>query len=153
DAPLGTLAPGSPEDGVFVLLTAKARAQAQAQAQGSAITPGGSIEARVGETIVGGAQLENGSAKVPVTFAAPGQNEAVLRFRYAPDARWLESGNELSLTLPLKGPSPIRHLPLVLAGIAVVLWLVVGRTRGGRAKDKPASQGSAKPAVRGEAKI
>src|SRR5262249_4811140 len=52
----------------------------------------------------------------------------------------------------VRSPSWIRRLPLVIAGIGVVAWLVLGRTsRARRPKEKPPAQ--RKPPFAGEAKI
>jgi len=140
-AALGKLPPGSPEDGVAIDVTAIARA--------GGAPPGGSVEARVGDVVVGAAPLENGKSRVLVTFATPNANETTLQLRYASDSPWYEAGNELAVTLPVRGPSPLRHVPLVVAGIAVLAWLVLGRARAPRkiADKDPASR---RPIAHGE---
>lgn len=138
----GRLPSGSPEDGVTVLVAVAPRA-------GGA--PGGSVEARVGDTLVGAAPVERGLAKVVVTFAPPSTPEVPIRVRYAPDAPWFEAGNELLVTLPTKGPSPWRQAPLVLAGLLVLVWLVMSRVSRSRpprdAAQRPADAPAGKPLV------
>jgi hypothetical protein len=120
----GKLPVGSPEDGVVVRM----RATARCAVRGCAGTPTGTVEARLGgDTIVGAAPLDNGEARVVLTFAMPAASEAALRLRYVPDAPWYQPGPELALTLPLRAPSPWKKLPLLLAGLGVLAWLAVAR--------------------------
>lgn len=116
---------GAPEDGVRVLVVAVPRCASRG-------CPGpvtGTIEARSGDAIVGAASLERGEARVVATFAPPstGGAEAPLRLRYVPDAPWLLPGSELAVTLPLKPPAPWKKVPLVLAALGVIAWLVLAR--------------------------
>jgi hypothetical protein len=129
----GRLAAGVPEDGVPFDVIAHARTPDSAAAS----TPGGTVEARVGETIVGAASLEGGTAHVVVTFAAPAASQVTVRLRYAPEAPWFEAGNDIAIALPIRGPSAWRHTPIVVAGLAVIAWLALGRTRTRVRKDKP----------------
>lgn len=140
----GKLAPGSPEDGITIDVVAASRA-------GAAAPPGGSVEARVGDVVVGAAPLESGKARVVVTFATPNASELTLQLRYAPDAPWFEPENELAVVLPIRGPSPLRHVPVVIAGFAVLAWLFLGRARAPQRAERAAP--SRRPAVRGEATV
>lgn len=145
-APAGTLPPGSPEDGVTIDVMAVARSE------NAAAPPGGSIEVHVGGIVVGAAPLEAGKSRVLVTFATPTATETTLQLRYSPDAPWYEPGGELAVVLPVRGPSPWRHAPLVVAGLAVLAWLVLGRARAPRRaiEKAPTSRGAA---PRGEAAV
>jgi hypothetical protein len=105
----------------------------------------------VGDAIVGAAPVENGRARVVVTFAAPSANEVPLRLRYAADAPWFEPGSDVIVTMPLKGPSPLRHLPVAVAGLAVIAWLVLGRLRRTKPPERPPA--SKKPEPRGEPRV
>lgn len=119
----------SPEDGVPIELTS-----ALAVASGFAT---GSVEARLDGVIVGAATLENGKATIHASFVAPnGQKSAALQVRYVPDAPWLQPSSELTVRVPLKGPSPWRQLPLALGALAVAAWLLVGRSARRQRLDK-----------------
>jgi hypothetical protein len=117
------LVPGNPEEGVSLEVTAAPRCAAA----GCSGVPTGTIEARVGDSVAGAAALDHGRATLLVTFAAQGASEASLRLRYLPDAPWLAAGNEVVATLPVQGPSPWRKVALVLAGLATIAWLALGR--------------------------
>ncbi len=144
------LAPGSPDEGVAFVVAVRSP---------SGDVPNGSVEARVGTMLVGAANVERGRASVVVTFAAEARgsappaagNDVPIVLRYAPVAPWYEPGDELTVTLPVRGPSPWRQAPLVLAGLAVIAWFVVGRAP---RKAEPASTARRpKPISRGEAKV
>jgi len=62
-----------------------------------------------------------------LTFAMPAASEAALRLRYVPDAPWFQSGGEVALTLPVRAPSPWKKVPLVVAGLAALAWLILAR--------------------------
>jgi hypothetical protein len=119
----GRVAAGSPEEGTTVVI----RARPRCARRGCVATPTGTVEARFGDAIVGAAPLVAGEARVVVTFAAPAANDVPLRFRYVPDTPWFQAGAELGVTLPVRAPSPWKKIPLVLAGLAVIAWLVAGR--------------------------
>jgi hypothetical protein len=139
DAVDGRLPAGSPEDGISMRVVATARC---AQL-GCAGAPSGTVEARAGEAIVGVAPLvsagggggANGAAEAHLvaTFPMPlpspsGEIEAQpLQFRYIPDAPWFRPRGELTLAQPVRTPSPMRKVPLALAGLAALAWLVLTR--------------------------
>jgi hypothetical protein len=137
---------GAPEDGVAFTVTVRAR---------GAEVPSGSVEARVGDMRVGAASVEHGEASVVVTFAAdPGATAAgdvAITLRYAPSAPWYEPGEPRVVRLPVRGASPWRQLPLVLAGLAVIAWFVLGRTARSRAANRAPPR--PRPVSRGEAKV
>jgi hypothetical protein len=138
------LKPGSPDEGVAFVVAARSP---------SGDVPNGSVEARVAGQLVGAAAVEHGQARVVVTFAAEAANgaEAAIDLRYAPSAPWFEPGPPTIVRLPLRGPSPWRQVPLVLAGLAVVAWFVLGRTA--RARDTLVAPPRPKPISKGHAKI
>jgi hypothetical protein len=135
--------PVSPDEGIPLAITATTKGGAP---------PPGSVEARIGDAVVGAAQLENGKAQLVATFAAPREGPDVeLRVRYLPSAPWLIPGEDAIVHLRVKGPSPWKQAPLVVAGLAVVVWLMAGRI-----KPKPKSAKSTlapKPAILGEARV
>ncbi len=123
DAVDGRLPVGSPEEGVPV----RVRAVPRCAKRGCVATPTGTVEARTTDAIVGAAPLAGAEARVVLTFAMPAATEAPLRMRYVPDAPWFQSGGELALVLPMRPPSPWKKLPLVLAGLAALAWLILTR--------------------------
>src|SRR5207248_2056776 len=64
---------------------------------------------------------------------------------------WYEPSAPTSVRLPIRGASPLRQLPLILAGLAVAAWFILGRTL--RARDAAPAVPPARPASKGEAKI
>ncbi len=123
DASGGVRPIGSPEDGIAIPVVARARCTRS----GGGAMPTGTVEARVGDAVVGAATLEQGEARVLVTFALTGPREMPLRLRYAPDTPWFRPAGELVVTQPLRGPSVWRRWPLALAGAAAIGWLVMLR--------------------------
>jgi hypothetical protein len=143
DAPHGRLSPGSPDEGVTFLVTVHTP-------RGESV-PTGSLEALLGPTLVGAAPVEAGAARMVVTFASQANPPYELRLRYAPDAPWFVPGDELALTLPERGASPWRTVGLLVAALAVIGWLVLGR----RASTQflPKAEGGGPRVSQGEARI
>jgi hypothetical protein len=123
DASGGRLPTGSAEEGIVLRVTAIAGCQSW----GCKGSPSGTVEARLGDAIVGAASLDRGEARVFATFAAPSGGQAPLRLRYVPDAPWFGAADDLSLTQPVRGPSPWSKLPLALGSMAVLAWLALAR--------------------------
>ncbi|MBX3229308.1 MAG: hypothetical protein KIT84_18195 [Labilithrix sp.] len=97
----------------------------------------GSIEARVGEVVVGAAPVERGIARLTLTFATT-SSEAFVRLRYVPSAPWYEPIGEPVIRVPIRGPSLLSKAPLLLAGLAVIAFFLVGRVSGPKIKPEPA---------------
>ncbi len=157
----GALPAGSPEDGVAIVVHARAA---------SGEVTSGSVEARVNDVVVGAAPIEAGSARVVATFAlsessgsAPGVDRSALRadslseipiaLRYVPSAPWLEPGADSTWRLPVRGRSPLHQWPLVLAGLAIVAWFVASRAQRARVLAKWVPRSTARAVSRGEAKL
>jgi len=113
----------SPEDGVVVEVATSVKPTSPAVATGS-------VEARLDGVIVGAATLDAaGRAELRSTFVAPREAKTVeLQVRYVPGAPWFQPVGELAVTVPIRGPSPLRQLPLAIGALAVAAWLLVGRT-------------------------
>ena len=62
----------------------------------------------------------------PLTFAAHG-SEALVRLRYVPSAPWFEPLGEPSVRVPIRGPGLAAKAPILLAGLAVLAFFLVGR--------------------------
>ncbi len=100
--------------------------------------PGGTIEARVGTTVVGAATVsEAGAATVVATFAWEKDEAVPITLRYASAHGAFDPGEPLLVSVPVHGPSLLRRLPLVLAAVLVFGWLVLGRME--RRRKAPAS--------------
>jgi len=129
------VAPGIPEDGIPI--------DVRATIHGGGEAPGGSIEVRFSNRVVGAAPVEHGHARVVSTFASPETPSAALVLRYLPGAPWYEPAEPLSVNVGLHGPSPLRQLPLAIAGLAVAAFLALGRL--GRRAVRAGGPGDAKP--------
>jgi hypothetical protein len=140
DAVEGRLPVGSPEDGVPLRLHAVPRCARR----GCIATPSGTVEARAEDAIVGAAPLAGAETRLVLSFAMPAATETSLRLRYVPDAPWFQSGGELALTLPVRAPSPWKKVPLILAGVAALAWLVIARLP---ARQKASRTGAPRAAV------
>ncbi len=116
--------PKNPEEGIAIDVTATT--------VGGPV-PEGTVEARVGDLVVGAARVESGHAKLVVTFAEGGQKTLELRVRYLPQSPYYEPGADLVVELPVRGPSPLTRLPLAIAGVLVLGWLALGRRKGSAA--------------------
>ncbi|MDB4946550.1 MAG: hypothetical protein JWP97_6084 [Labilithrix sp.] len=97
----------------------------------------GTVEARVGDTVVGAAPVERGVAHLTLTFAAQGA-EMPVRLRYVASAPWYEALGDLVVKIPIRGPGLLSRLPVLLAGIAVLAFFLVGRVASKRSKPEPA---------------
>lgn len=112
-----------PEDGIPLLIEVSTRRGPTTVE----LLSQGSVEVRYEGTLVGAAPVEAGRARPVVTFAAPGGDTADLHVRYVPQAPWYDARSEIVVRAPIRGPSPLRKLPLVLLALAVVGWLALGR--------------------------
>lgn len=152
DAREGRLTAGVPEDGVEVRVVATLRC-ARVGCPGA---PNGTIEVRVGddEAVAGAGALKSGEAQVVARFSSASASAsasmadpAQLHVRYAPDAPWLQPGNELSLLQPVRPPSAWKKLPPLLAGLLAIAWLVLARLPPRKTAEARASGASPSPAA------
>jgi 5-hydroxyisourate hydrolase-like protein (transthyretin family) len=123
----GELKGGVPEDGIP--LTAEVASSLGPVSEGS-------VEARVGEVVVGAAPVERGIARLTLTFTAHGE-EALVRLRYVPASPWYEPQGELTVRVPVRGPGVLSKAPILLAGLAVLAFFLVGRLSAQKAKPTP----------------
>ena len=124
----GELKPQVPEEGIALSVDVASTLGPVAQ---------GAVEARVGDVVVGAAPVERGIARLTLTFAAQGPS-ATVRLRYVPSAPWYESLGETTVSLPVRGPGILSKLPIVLAGLAVLAFFLVGRVASKGTKPEPA---------------
>jgi hypothetical protein len=111
----------------------------------------GGVEARIGEVVVGAAPVERGIARLTLTFTAQG-NEANVRLRYVPSAPWYEALGETTVRVPIRGPGILSKAPLLVAGLAVVVFFLIGRFSSRQRKPeaeepKPPEEREAEPHV------
>jgi hypothetical protein len=97
----------------------------------------GGVEARIGDAVVGAAPVERGIARLTLTFTAQG-NEALVRLRYVPSAPWYEALGEPTVKVPIRGPGLLAKAPILLAGLAVLAFFLVGRVASKGNKPEPA---------------
>lgn len=118
-APTSLVRGGVPEDGIVLPIAATTKL--------GPVTSG-SVEARVGESVVGAAPLSaQGTASLVASFTPGTQKDVPVRIRYAADAPWFKPGDELLVNVPVEAPSPLRQVPLVVIGAALAAWLIAGR--------------------------
>lgn len=119
-----------PEDGIPLLVDV-------ASAMGP-VAEGG-VEARIGDTVVGAAPVERGIARLTLTFTAQG-SEALVRLRYVPSAPWYEPLGEPTVRVPIRGPGLLAKAPILLAGLAVLAFFLIGRvaSKGNKPEPEPA---------------
>ncbi|MDB4935985.1 MAG: hypothetical protein JWP87_2957 [Labilithrix sp.] len=123
----GELKADVPEDGIALAVDV-------ASAMGP-VSEGG-VEARIGDVVVGAAPVERGIARLTLTFTAQG-NEALVHLRYVPSAPWYEPLGEPTVKVPIRGPGLAAKAPILLAGLAVIAFFLVGRVASKSNKPEP----------------
>lgn len=123
----GKLEPQVPEDGIPIVAEVT-----------SVVGPvgEGAIEAHVGDVIVGAAPVERGIARLTLTFAAQG-SETLVALRYVPVSPWYEPLPDPTVRIPIRGPGVLAKAPILVAGLAVLVFFLVGRVSSNRAKAAP----------------
>jgi hypothetical protein len=99
----------------------------------------GGVEARIGDVVVGAAPVERGIARLTLTFTAQG-TDALVRLRYVPSAPWYEPLGEPTVKVPIRGPGLAAKAPILLAGLAVLAFFLIGRvaSKGNKPEPEPA---------------
>lgn len=97
----------------------------------------GGVEARIGDAVVGAAPVERGIARLTLTFTAQG-TEALVRLRYVASAPWYEPLGEPTVKVPIRGPGLAAKAPILLAGLAVLAFFLIGRVASKSTKPEPA---------------
>lgn len=116
-----------PEDGIPIVVDVSSAAGTVSE---------GSVEARVGEVLVGVAPVERGIARPTLTFTAQG-NDALVRLRYVSSSPWYEPGEELAVRVPIRGPGILAKAPILIAGLCVLAFFLAGRVSSRKAKPEP----------------
>lgn len=134
----GELRPAVPEDGIsLVAEVSPTGGTPEAPVAPADPLSEGSVEARIGDVVVGTAPVERGFARLVLTFTAQG-DEARVRLRYVPASPWYEPLGEPTVHVPIRGPSLWSKAPILLAGLAVLAFFLVGRVSGQKNKPEPA---------------
>jgi hypothetical protein len=123
----GKLEPQVPEDGIAIVAEVTSVVGPVAE---------GAIEAHVGDVIVGAAPVERGIARLTLTFAAQG-SETLVALRYVPVSPWYEPLPDPTVRIPIRGPGVLAKAPILIAGLAVLVFFLVGRVSSNRAKAAP----------------
>jgi hypothetical protein len=139
DSASGRASPAPPDEGVIWRVVATTRCVAA----GCSGSPSGTVEARVGDTLVGAATLDHGEARLVLTFSAGGALEQPVRLTYLADAPWFVSDGELVIIQPFRAASVWKRAPLALAGIGVIAWLALVRLPGRKSEQTVRSKASA----------
>lgn len=123
----GELEPQVPEEGIAIVAEVS-----------SVVGPvsEGAVEAHVGDVVVGAAPVERGIARLTLTFAAQG-SETLVALRYVPVSPWYEPLADPTVRIPIRGPGVLAKAPILLAGLAVLVFFLVGRVSSNRAKAAP----------------
>ena len=132
-----SLGPGVPEDGITFGVLASTVAGPP---------PGGSLEARAHDVDVGAAPLSGSRTNLTVAFSSEETSGVYVRVHYVPDAPYYVSGDDLTVAVPVQGPSPWRRVPILVSALCVGAWLVLSR-RARRKKDAQKTMVMARPPV------
>ena len=138
----GELTPAIPEDGIALVAEVTSSAGP---------VPEGSVEARVGDVVVGAAPVDHGAARLLVTFTGHVGHEAALHMRYVPSSPWYEPLGEPVVKIPIRGPSIFAKAPILIAGLAMIAIFLFGRLSAQKNKPEP-NAAEPKPAVGSDGK-
>jgi len=89
----------------------------------------GAVEVRAFGAVVGAAQVVHGHATVTAVFAPQSVTETQLQLQYLPASPWFQGHGATDVKVQLKGASPFRRAPLVLAALAAILAFAWARKR------------------------
>ena len=130
----GELTAQNPEDGIALDVNVTSSAGPVAE---------GGVEARLADIVVGAAPVERGVAHLTALFAAEG-SEAEIRLRYVPSAPWFQPLGDATVRVPIRGPGIWSKAPILIAGIAVLAFFLIGRAAS--KVEKPEAAPAATPA-------
>lgn len=102
----------------------------------------GSVEARIGDVLVGAAPVERGVARLMLTFTAQG-SEALVRLRYVQTSPWYEPLGEPTIRVPIRGPGLWSKAPVLIAGLVVLAFFLFGRVSAQKSKPAPSIDNAA----------
>ncbi len=113
-----SVAPAVPEDGIALAILASTVAGPPSS---------GSLDAHVGDVAVGAAPLAGPRTPLTVTFSSEETSGVYVKVKYVPDAPYYLASDDLTVAVPVRGPSPWRKAPLVVSVLAIGAWLLLGR--------------------------
>lgn len=131
---------GEPEAGIPVTVKVKS---------GFGVVDTGLVEALLDKESVGSASVKDGVAKLVVTFGAGRGGKASVNLRYVPATPWWRATKPIEVSIPVRGPSPWRHVVLGLLVAALTAWIVAKWRRAPR-RAKPESSAAPPPSGRPE---
>lgn len=89
----------------------------------------GVVEALRGNESVGTGAVDNGKARVIVSFPSERTGTVPLTLRYVSSAPWWQPGPELRVELPIAGPGFARQILLTVVVLAVMAWVLASWRR------------------------
>lgn len=123
----GAIEGGEPEAGIPITVKVKSRF-------GTVDT--GLVEALLDKESVGTASVKDGVANLVVTFGAGRGGKASLSLRYVPATPWWRASKPVEVSVPVRGPSPWRHVVLGLLVALLTAWIVAKWRRAPRQAKK-----------------
>lgn len=106
---------GEPEAGIPITVKVKSE---------HGVVDTGVVEAMLDKESVGSGSVKDGVAKLVVTFVAGRKGTASVSLRYVPSTPWWRASKALDFAIPVKGPSPWRHIVLGLMVASLTAWIV-----------------------------
>lgn len=131
---------GEPEAGIPLTVTVKSE---------HGVVESGVVEAMLDKESVGSGATKDGVARVVVTFGAGRRGTASVSLRYVPSTPWWRASKPVDVAIPVKGPSPWRHVVLGLMVALLTAWIVAKWRRAPR-PSKPESTAAMPPSGRPE---
>jgi hypothetical protein len=104
-----------PEDGIPILVDV---------VSGRGAVHGGVVEALRGGASIGAGDVEDGRARVVVTFPGGRAADVPVTLRYVPASPWWRPGPELAVDVPVAGPSLWRQILLGAVLGAIAAWIL-----------------------------
>ena len=95
---------------------------------------GGVVEALQGDASIGAGQVEEGRARVVVSFAGGAEATVPVTLRYVPSAPFYVPGPPETVDVRVVGPSAWRQALLALVGLGLAAWIVLKWRRAPKAE-------------------
>lgn len=106
---------------------------------------GGVVEAMRGAESVGTGTVEDGKARVIVSFPVDRAGSVALSLRYVAAAPWWRAGQELRVDLPIAGPGILRQVLLAAVVVIVTAWVIAPWRRAPKPKAPKDAESLAAP--------
>jgi len=85
---------------------------------------GGIVEAMLGNDAVGAGRVDNGRAKLMVTFPGGAAGAIPISLRYVSSSPFWQAGQPTTVNIIVAGPSPVRQAILGVVGLLLAGWIV-----------------------------